>query len=257
MRGRLGGLAARKKALIVADSGCVLLLLVGCRCRRNFLRPFSLIRGDRGFAPRGEELRVREAAASSATATASATSTAAAISASVTTSIASGCALGAMLGNRFGGPFGGCRDFCRTLRGTRSAIRAPATIILFTTLRRGRGRVAIGSFYRGTVSLDAAACIGGCVGGTRRAFFHFEDLVFDGADNGIVFIVVFEEVGNVEKRVAFQSNVNKGGLHSGQHACDTTFMDTAGEGIFFFALVEKLNYLIVFKNRYADFVASR
>ena len=53
-------------------------------------------------------------------------------------------------------------------------------------------------------------------------------LFFGGADDGVVFVVIFEEIGDVEKRVAFQSDIDESGLHAGKNPSDTSFMDAAG-----------------------------
>ncbi len=90
-----------------------------------------------------------------------------------------------------------------------------------------------------------------------RTSIQLQYFVFGRADDRVVFVVVFKEIGDVEKRVPFESDVYKCGLHPGQHACDAPFVDAAGEGILFFALVENFDELVVFEDRYSCFVAPR
>ena len=47
-------------------------------------------------------------------------------------------------------------------------------------------------------------------------FFELQNFFFSGADNGVVLVIVFEEIGDVEKSVPFESDVDESGLHSGQ-----------------------------------------
>ena len=89
------------------------------------------------------------------------------------------------------------------------------------------------------------------------ARFHLEDLFLNGADYRVVLVVILEEIGYIKERVALQSDVYECGLHSRQDAGDAAFMDTAGEGIFFFALVENFHKLIVFEDRYSRLVLTR
>src|SRR5579885_393229 len=56
----------------------------------------------------------------------------------------------------------------------------------------------------------------------------------------------FEEIGDVEKGVALQTKVYKGGLHTGQDASHAAFVNGPGEGIFIFPLVINLSELVVF-----------
>ena len=52
----------------------------------------------------------------------------------------------------------------------------------------------------------------------------------------IVILEIFENVADVKKRVAVQTNFDEGRLHSRKDASDFTFVDAADEGEFFFAL---------------------
>ena len=87
--------------------------------------------------------------------------------------------------------------------------------------------------------------------------FQLQYFVFGGADNTVVFVVIFKEVGDIEERVALQSNVYECGLHAGQYPGDASFVNTACEGILFFTLVENLHQLVVFKDRHSCLVAPR
>ena len=63
-------------------------------------------------------------------------------------------------------------------------------------------------------------------------------------------VVLFEEVRNVEKRVAFEAHIDESRLHSGQHARDAPLMNAAGERIFVGALEVNFHQLIVFDESY-------
>src|SRR6266567_4772646 len=52
----------------------------------------------------------------------------------------------------------------------------------------------------------------------------------------IVVLEVFENVADVEESVAIEANVHESGLHTGEDAGDSSFVDAADEGEFFFAL---------------------
>ncbi len=52
----------------------------------------------------------------------------------------------------------------------------------------------------------------------------------------IVVLEVFENVADVEESVAIEANVHERGLHTGEDAGDSSFVDAADEGEFFFAL---------------------
>ena len=52
----------------------------------------------------------------------------------------------------------------------------------------------------------------------------------------IVVLEIFENVANVEEGVAIEPDVNESRLHSGEHAGDAAFVDTANQREFFFAL---------------------
>jgi hypothetical protein len=93
-----------------------------------------------------------------------------------------------------------------------------------------------------------------CDGRGWSTLVHPEDFLLHSAHNGIVLVVVFEKVGDIEERVAFEANVHECGLHAGEDPGHTSFMDTAGEGILFFTLVEDFHKLVVFKNRDPRFV---
>src|SRR5260370_19813208 len=52
----------------------------------------------------------------------------------------------------------------------------------------------------------------------------------------IVVLEVFENVADVEESVAIEANVHESGLHTGEDAGDSSFVDAADEGEFLFAL---------------------
>ena len=53
---------------------------------------------------------------------------------------------------------------------------------------------------------------------------------------GIIVFEVFENIADVEKGVAVETNVHEGGLHAGKDAGDFSFVDAADEREFFFPL---------------------
>jgi hypothetical protein len=53
---------------------------------------------------------------------------------------------------------------------------------------------------------------------------------------GIVILEVFEDVTDVQEGVAVETNVHEGGLHAGEDACNSSFVDAADEREFFFPL---------------------
>ena len=52
----------------------------------------------------------------------------------------------------------------------------------------------------------------------------------------VVAFEIFEYVADVEKCVAIQANIHESRLHARQNACNFSFVNTADEGEFFFAL---------------------
>lgn len=52
----------------------------------------------------------------------------------------------------------------------------------------------------------------------------------------IVVFQIFENVADVEERIAIEADVNESGLHAGEDAGDSAFVDAANEGELFFAL---------------------
>jgi hypothetical protein len=69
---------------------------------------------------------------------------------------------------------------------------------------------------------------------------------------GHIFLAVFiffHKVRHVEEGVAFQANVNKSGLHTGQDAGDAALVYGAGERVFVLALVIDFRQPVVFDER--------
>ena len=56
---------------------------------------------------------------------------------------------------------------------------------------------------------------------------HFFNFIFDGRNDVIVVLEIFEEIADVEKGVAIESDVHKSRLHAGQHACDAAFVNAS------------------------------
>ena len=68
--------------------------------------------------------------------------------------------------------------------------------------------------------------------------------------------LLFCKVGDVEKRVALQTNIDKCRLHAGKDAGNFAFVNGAGEGVLILALVIDFRELVVFDNRKAGFVGG-
>ena len=67
-------------------------------------------------------------------------------------------------------------------------------------------------------------------------------------------LVLFEEIRDVEERVALQAHIDKCRLHSGQDARDAPFVDTARQRILVGALEVNFHQLIVFDQRHFGLV---
>ena len=52
----------------------------------------------------------------------------------------------------------------------------------------------------------------------------------------IVVLKIFKNVADIKEGVAIEADVHESGLHAGEDASDSTFVDTADEGEFLFAL---------------------
>jgi hypothetical protein len=52
----------------------------------------------------------------------------------------------------------------------------------------------------------------------------------------IIVFEIFENVADVKESIAIEADVNESGLHAGEDAGDSAFVDTANEGELFFAL---------------------
>src|SRR5277367_6179764 len=52
----------------------------------------------------------------------------------------------------------------------------------------------------------------------------------------IVVFEIFEDIADVEESIAIEADVNESGLHAGEDAGDSAFVDAADEGELFFAL---------------------
>jgi hypothetical protein len=94
-------------------------------------------------------------------------------------------------------------------------------------------------------------------GSQDRSFLHLKDLLFNARYDFVVFVVILEEVRDIQECIAIEANVHEGRLHAGKHACDAALMDTAGQRIFFFTLIVDFDYLIVFEDCHPGFMAIR
>jgi hypothetical protein len=63
-----------------------------------------------------------------------------------------------------------------------------------------------------------------------------------------------QEVGDIEKSVAFQADIDKSRLHAGKHASDASFVNRAGEGVFIFPFKVNFGELIVFDQCHLGFM---
>jgi hypothetical protein len=63
----------------------------------------------------------------------------------------------------------------------------------------------------------------------RHRFKTGHHLVFRRADNLVVFVSVFEEIGNVEEGVSLQANIDKCRLHAWQNLGNSSSIDVAND----------------------------
>ena len=103
-----------------------------------------------------------------------------------------------------------------------------------------RGTVAPRFFFYGT-RLPALGFPS--LGGSGRLFA----IPRNSLEVGGVFLLL-HEVGDIEKRIPLQTQVDESGLHPGEHAGNATFVNGAGESVFILALVIDFCELIVFKD---------
>ena len=52
----------------------------------------------------------------------------------------------------------------------------------------------------------------------------------------VVVFEIFENIADIEESIAIEADVNESGLHAGEDAGDSAFIDAANEGELFFAL---------------------
>ena len=52
----------------------------------------------------------------------------------------------------------------------------------------------------------------------------------------IIVFEIFEDVADVQEGIAIEADIDESGLHAGEDAGDSAFVDTADEGELFFAL---------------------
>jgi hypothetical protein len=70
------------------------------------------------------------------------------------------------------------------------------------------------------------------------------------AGDPVEILMLFEKIGDIQERVAFQTQIHERGLHPWKHAGDAALMDAARERIFVGALKINFHQLIVFDQRY-------
>ena len=94
------------------------------------------------------------------------------------------------------------------------------------------------------LAFDAAlfdAFGGGAGGGFRIDLLGLID------DNAFELGFLVKEIGDVKKRIAFQSDIHEGGLHAGQHAHHAPFIDVADDALILFTAFDvELSDAIVF-----------
>jgi hypothetical protein len=57
----------------------------------------------------------------------------------------------------------------------------------------------------------------------------------------IIILEIFENVADVKEGIAIKADIHERGLHAGEDAGDSAFVDTANEGELFFALDVNFN----------------
>ena len=88
-----------------------------------------------------------------------------------------------------------------------------------------------------------------------RNAVQLEDLLLHAGHDLVVLLVVLEEIRNIEERIAVQADIDERRLHARQHPRHPAFVDASRQRIFVFALMINFDYLIVFDDRHACFVA--
>jgi hypothetical protein len=56
---------------------------------------------------------------------------------------------------------------------------------------------------------------------------HFFNFIFDGRNDVIVVLEIFEEIAHIKKCVAIEADIHKSRLHAGQHACNAAFVNAS------------------------------
>jgi len=72
-----------------------------------------------------------------------------------------------------------------------------------------------------------------------------------------IFFFIEEKIGDVKEGIAFEADVDKGGLHAGKHARHTTFVDGTCKRVFVFTLKIDFCELIFFDDRNFSLMRSR
>jgi len=101
-------------------------------------------------------------------------------------------------------------------------------------------------FFRQELRLGDDQTVG--AGQGRSSHFHIGKFAV------FIFVLEFQKIGDIQKRVALKSYVNERGLHAGQHASDAPFVNGASQRVFVLTLELYFGKLIVFDQRHLGFM---
>ena len=117
--------------------------------------------------------------------------------------------------------------------------------------RAALGRAAVASVHDGDV--HGAGLDRGYLRGGRKN----RDFVLVAGLEPVELLDRVDDLGDVQERVALETDVNKGGLHAGQHLRDPALVDVADDAPMTLALDEDLDDLILFEDRDTRVVIAR
>ena len=91
---------------------------------------------------------------------------------------------------------------------------------------------------------------------TSLGTLQFEDLVLHAGYNFVVFLGILEKIGDIEKGVAIETDIHKGGLHARQHSRNSTFVNASRQRVFVFSLMIDFDDLLVLHDRHTRLVTA-
>src|SRR5207247_6785943 len=80
------------------------------------------------------------------------------------------------------------------------------------------------------------------------AFLELGDFVFDTRDNLLVLLSVLKQIRNVKERIPFKTDIDEGGLHSGQYFRYFALINVTNDTLRAMAFYVKFNEFVVFED---------